>query len=131
MPQVWYIPHQIPLFMSPKYDTIIGSRKEVMSSRTVTTKGMDKFVETLNDNRFNAHLFASYIANETEIVQRQFFRIALDYLSIMARLHTLGLDYSNTRDISSASHKMYQAYEQAGGTVDLINPPLDMFDINI
>lgn len=100
-----------------------------MSSRTVTNKGVDKFVETLNDRRFSPHLFASYIANETENVQRHFFRMVLDYLSIMARNHQEGINYVGVTDIASSAYKMYSAYLAAGGIGEPIHPDLSRFDI--
>lgn len=101
-----------------------------MSSRGVTSRGVDKFVELVNDRRFRPFLFASGISSESPEVQRQFYDVVMSYLQILASNHSMGIDHFRIADLQAQAHTMYSAFMRAGGVGDLPSLDLSMFDTN-
>lgn len=52
---------------------------------SITQKSLDTFVNALNDKRFNARLFGSWIANQGSVeVNEAFFNACIAYLETLA-----------------------------------------------
>jgi hypothetical protein len=98
-------------------------------SRSVTSKGMDRFVETVHDRRFSPYLFASFLANEDREIQSAFFDVMVSYLHILATQSALGIDYFGTQELANQAYGMYQGYLNGGGTGTIPNSiDLNIFD---
>jgi hypothetical protein len=64
-------------------------------SKTITSKSVDRLVETINDLRFHPKLFAMFIIDESPYVNAVFYEIIQAYLKEMARDYECGTSNHN------------------------------------
>ena len=72
-------------------------------SRKITTNAVDKFVDALNDKRFSARLFGSFIVDEDNVTNQLFLEIIESYLFYQ----NIRYENGNRDFVAIRSHDLY------------------------